>query len=405
MHTRLTITQGLWRPLVAGIVALALVVTLGAMSASAAKTMTCVVTNTDTGKTYTRLQQAVDAAEPGARLTVKGTCVGGAFIDKDLAIRGVKTRQTGKPIFDGGVQSYSTEGSTRLLTIKPKVKVSIRDLVIRDGKATRIPDGGGVSNKGKLTLRDVVVRDNYAAKRGGGIYNEGVLSMLGRTVVKNNIAAPGQGGTGSGVYNTGRLILDDGTRIIWNVGGFGFVNAGTLVMNGTSNISHSDYGRGVSGVWNSGNWTMNDASSISDQGQVVNPGTLVMNDASSIHHNRISGGPQFCATGAGGGVRNTGAITMNDSASIHDNFVFGGCGNSSAPYDRARGGGVYNEGSLTMTGSSRIDTNEAKSASNGVVGLGGGLYNGSGGTLDGVTCAPHTYANVYGNTPDDCYFE
>ena len=41
----------------------------------------------------------------------------------------------------------------------------------------------------------------------------------------------------------------------------------------------------------------------------------------------------------------------------------------------------------------------------GVRGLGGGVYNASGGTLVGVNCAPHTYANVYGNTPDDCYIE
>jgi len=36
---------------------------------------------------------------------------------------------------------------------------------------------------------------------------------------------------------------------------------------------------------------------------------------------------------------------------------------------------------------------------------GGGLYNASGGTLVGVSCGPQTLANVYGNTPDDCYFE
>ena len=71
----------------------------------------------------------------------------------------------------------------------------------------------------------------------------------------------------------------------------------------------------------------------------------------------------------------------------------------------ARGGGVYNSGSLTLTGASRITENEARTGWNGVTGLGGGLYNASGGTLNGVNCAPHTYANVYGNTPDDCYFE
>ena len=69
----------------------------------------------------------MDAAKPGAHLVVKGTCLGGTFIDKSLAIRGVKTRRTGKPILDG-------HDRARVLTIKPKVKVSIQSLVIRDGK-------------------------------------------------------------------------------------------------------------------------------------------------------------------------------------------------------------------------------------------------------------------------------
>ena len=58
-----------------------------------------------------------------------------------------------------------------------------------------------------------------------------------------------------------------------------------------------------------------------------------------------------------------------------------------------------------MNGNSHISANEAGPGGNGVLGQGGGLYNASGGTLVGVNCAPHTYANVYGNTPDDCYVE
>ena len=42
---------------------------------------------------------------PVPDLVVKGTCHGGTFIDKDLAIRGVRTRKSGKPILDGGIES------------------------------------------------------------------------------------------------------------------------------------------------------------------------------------------------------------------------------------------------------------------------------------------------------------
>ena len=85
MGNRLTPTHGHLgvRPLLlAGLAVVTCITTLGATSASAAKSATCTVTNTDTGRTFPRLQQAVDAAKPGAHLVVKGTCLGGTFIDK-----------------------------------------------------------------------------------------------------------------------------------------------------------------------------------------------------------------------------------------------------------------------------------------------------------------------------------
>ena len=285
MGNRLTPTHGHLgvRPLLlAGLAVVTFITTLGATSASAAKSATCTVTNTDSGRTFPRLQQAVDAAKPGAHLVVKGTCLGGTFIDKSLAIRGVKTRRTGKPVLDGG--HPNPEGSTRVLTIKPKINVSIRDLVIRNGRATRIPNGGGISNKGRLTLRDVVVRDNRAV-RGGGIYNDGALRMLGRSVVRNNTGTYVAGAsTASAVYNVGRLLLDDRTRIRNNLGSTSVVNEGTLRMKGASDISGNFPMRGTGGgIQNRGVLVMDDTASIWGQGSNTNSGTLVMNDASSIH--------------------------------------------------------------------------------------------------------------------------
>lgn len=152
--------------------AVALLVTLGASSASAATSATCSVANPDSGRTYTRLQQAVDAAKPGAHLIVMGTCHGGTFINKDLAIVGKSTKRTGKAVLDG-------DGKARVLVVKPGVKVSIRSLTIRKGVAKWTQSGGAISNRGKLTLRDVIVRKN----RMGSLYNEGRLQILGRDKV------------------------------------------------------------------------------------------------------------------------------------------------------------------------------------------------------------------------------
>jgi hypothetical protein len=94
-----------------------------------------------------------------------------------------------------------------------------------------------------------------------------------------------------------------------------------------------------------------------------------MHDQSSIHDNSAGGG-WFMARGTGGGVYNAsgGTVSMHDASGIHDHSVIGGPVGDAPP-------------------------------------TGGGLYAASGGILNGVYCAPHSYANVYGNTPDECHIE
>ena len=116
-----------------------------------------------------------------------------------------------------------------MLTIKPKINASIRDLVIRNGRATRIPNGGGISNKGRLTLRDVVVRDNRAV-RGGGIYNDGALRMLGRSVVRNN----------GDLYVAGAALRARSTTSVVS-------SSMTAPVSGTTLVSHPSSTRAPSG--------------------------------------------------------------------------------------------------------------------------------------------------------------
>ena len=342
------------RLVIVAMLALALILTLEVSPAAAASAKACRVTNTDSGRSFPRLQQAVDAAKPGARLVVKGTCHGGTFIDKDLAIRGVRSERRGKPILDG-------DEKTRVLTVKPKVEASLRGLVIRDGVAPDgIPSGGGITNKGRLTLRDVVLRDNNVIHLWERHLQPGCPADMG--------PHPDMGqrglGSGSALYNTGHATLGGMTRISRNYGCLR--NLGVLVMNDSSSIDSCLMYFGADRLWNDG--------------------SLVMNDSSSIWGT--------------GGVWNRGDLTLNDASSIHDNL------HTSTWRVPGPWGGVVNEGTLTMTGSSSIHHNEAVSFSGvGMAGRGGGIYNAGGGTLVGVNCAPHTYANVYGNTPDDCYIE
>jgi hypothetical protein len=128
---------------------------------------------------------------------------------------------------------------------------------------------------------------------------------------------------------------------------------------------------------------------------------MIMNDHASIHHNSSGGGYLTSGGGRGGGVDNAGRLVMRDHSAIADNALLGGDDSvGSDPY--AHGGGVYNAGTLVMHGQARISGNGPGTPSTKV--QGGGVYNTEGGILVGVNCAPGTLANVYGNTPDDCYF-
>lgn len=401
--------RGLARTMLALAMAVAIMPLVDAVPAAAASSKACRVTNRDSGKSYTQLRPAVRAAKRGHLLVVKGTCRGGTFIGKNLTIKGVKGRRTGTPILDG-------KRKDRVLVIKRGVKVSVRGLTVRNGRAKRVPTGGGIANKGRLTLRDVVVRDSKARSRGGGIHNEGTLRIEGRSRVLRN--------TKHGIWNEGTLTLAGDTRVRRN--GTGVGNRGTLVMEDDANIgangSGDDY---ANSVWNGGSATMNGSSSVSDHrggSAVFNTGTLTMNGSASIHDN-VNGGKKAASNG-GGVFNNAGTIILNDSASIHDNAVEtapgtgGGVANaggtvimndrSSIYENRARpgsgsgfGGGVWNDGGTAGAGT--LQMRDSATIYGNAASQGGGVW--SSATLVGVGCGSQTLANVYGNTPNDCYQE
>ena len=215
--------------LVATLVSLAVLIALADPTAAAAPTG-CRVRNLDTGALQTSLQAAVDAASPGQHLMLKGTCHGTTSIDKDVSVRGIRTTRPGGPTLDG-------DGKGTVLTVR-RVTVLLEDLTIEGGMALRgsVPKGrrygGGITNRGgTLTLRDVVVRGNRGLD-GGGIFNAGTLVLDGATQIIGNRSWGG----GGGIYNTGTLTLDATSRVSRNHWG-GITNRGDLTLNGESTVS------------------------------------------------------------------------------------------------------------------------------------------------------------------------
>ena len=160
-------SHGLLRLLVAAIVAMALVVGLGGAPASSASTKACRVRDLGTGRAYTQPQATVDAAKPGARLTVRDTCVGSTVFGKMLTTMDVKTKRSGKSKLSGG-------NPVRVLAIGKGARVKLRGLEILHGRAFR---GAGIYNRGYLILVDVQVRRNDG---GEGNYRGGARASTTR---------------------------------------------------------------------------------------------------------------------------------------------------------------------------------------------------------------------------------
>lgn len=235
---------GALRPLVAGIVGMSLVLSLGDTAVmSAADRPACKVRNRDSGQTYRDLQSAVDAAKRDEHLVVRGTCRGKTVVGKSLVIEGVRTKQWGRPTLDGG-------GQYRVLLIKHgKVGrpsswpvVSVRRLTVQNGHART---GGGIYNRSTLRLRGVVVRRNRADLGAGGILNWNALHLNGKTRVVDNRA----GAWGGGIYNeVGRVVMNDDSRVSRNTAkwGGGVVNQeGTLILNDSARIDGNRARRGT----------------------------------------------------------------------------------------------------------------------------------------------------------------
>jgi hypothetical protein len=187
--------------------------------------------------------------------------------------------------------------------------------ILGSSASTTIVDGGGlktvvtVSNAtAHVTLSNVTIR-NGRAGQGGGIYNNGILT-IGGSIISGN-SAVGPVGSGGGIFNAGTVTINNST-LSNNSGrgtasgglGGGIGNAGTVTVNNSTFTGNS-----VSGVFGAG-----------FGGGIGNSGTATVNNST------LSGNS---ATAWGGGIGNEGNLTMNNSTISGNKESYGGVANYS----------------------------------------------------------------------------
>jgi filamentous hemagglutinin family protein len=120
----------------------------------------------------------------------------------------------GAAIFNAGrleVINSTLEGNTALiqgggLLNSPGAIANIRNSTIA-GNSGSFGNGGGIVNEGTLTVSNSTINGNIAAQNGGGILNEGTLTVSNSTISRN-IARAGDGG---GILNEGALSVSNST--------------------------------------------------------------------------------------------------------------------------------------------------------------------------------------------------
>jgi hypothetical protein len=285
-------------------VALVSLGSLGASPAGAAKPA-CAIDNARTHAEYFTVQDAVDAAAPGATLEIKGVCAGSTIVGRDVVLKGVATKAFGPATLTGAnagrvlrINAPSTT-TVRGLTLTGGNTTDGGGIIVRSGASARVESsliygntasgfGGGIEvfPTGTLTVTNSVVRDNQAASSGGIDSDHGTVTVVS-SAVRDNTASGGANCVAAGFSCAGGLWTFGGTMTLRDTvvsgnsasyQGGGVRNqtpagdpAGVLTLIGATTISGNHAGGSgggvsdVNGVYDTTAWTGSIFSNTPDQ--------------------------------------------------------------------------------------------------------------------------------------------
>ncbi|HEU5255465.1 MAG TPA: hypothetical protein VFU28_05725 [Vicinamibacterales bacterium] len=322
------------------------------------------------------LEDAIAAANPDDELHISGICRGTYELTQNIRLIGVPTRQFPTPTLDG-------EEAGTTLRISSRATATLTGLTITGGNSAG-PEvdpiaflGGGIDNNGNLTLISCVVIGNSAPhpREGGGILNRGSLVLREGSIVSGNVA----GDEGGGISNSGVAVIAS-SMVVGNIAGFsgaiagfgGAISNGHMLTIDASTITGNVAEFGAGAIRNTGTLIVRNTSTVSynrapSAGGILNHSILTV-DSSTVNGNT--------ASDSGGGIANIGGIATVNASTVSGN-------------EGKMGGGIYNDNNgATTLNLSLVTTNRAVIA-------GGGIYNASG-------IVTLNSSDVTENIPDNC---
>jgi hypothetical protein len=335
---------------------------------------------------------------------------------------------------DGGGASSTTidgGGAVQVLNIASTAQVTISGVTISGGlsgdstagctgsifgrscpQEDGLP-GGGIANAGTLTLQDSAVTGNRTSA--GVRPFSFIIRFCG--IFPNCVGSAGEsagdGGNGGGIYNQGQITIADST-IADNAAGNGGDGTDGQAATGADTSAGEPGGSGGFGGWGGGLYNDSGAAATIADSTIAgnaagNAGNAGAGGAAtiSLDSGGSAGFPGF--GGSGGGIVNFGILTVTGSTLAANVTGVGGNGANGALGDGAgsgsnstsgnggSGGGIYSSSTTTVAlSNSTIAGNTASAGGTGGTGPGSA---GSGGGIDqaGVGLVALVFVTVDGN--------
>ena len=216
----------------------------------------------------------------------------------------------------------------RILEVAPAGTLTLKRLTLRRGNVSFGRDGGGILNEGTLTLVRTTVIDNgnpNTLDSGGGIFNSGTLTLLHSAVISNRAFSDAGIATNGGTVTIAHSTIERNlgfsgpsglgpppSRAISPKRVPGIVNGALLGISGggiggtviitESAITHNAVDLGAAGITNAGNGTM-----------VITNTTIAANFGTGIGRD-------------GGGIRNSSGTLLLTNSTLADNLAVRGSG-------------------------------------------------------------------------------
>jgi hypothetical protein len=224
----------------------------------------------------------------------------------------------------------SGNNERRVFNIQAGAAVTMSGLSIISGKATEgggdcpvsVRCGGGISNNGTLTINNSSIKSNITSNCGGGIYNSGLMTINDSILDGNSTEIEGGGICNSRVLTVNNTILTNNSALY---GGGGIYNDAVLIVSSTIlSGNQAMFGGGIDTYFGSvltvtsSTFVNNGATRFG--GGIVNAGTLLVNNSTFSNNS---------ATDHGGGIDNEYAVLKVNNSTFSNNSA-------------ADGGGIFN---------------------------------------------------------------